>query len=624
MPGSGLPKGDLEEYIVRVARRLQDKYTGRNDSIDEKWKRRRNEREPFVPEGFRETTQETKLPLIRDLIRRAQAIIGDRPPLPNVVPLRTGPESQMNADKRELWLAAAYQRMLQREDFHSMLTDAFSNDGECVCKVTPNLKGWGEDLKQKDGEADAEYNDRADTLRKRRFPFMGEHVATKTYFPCPPDEDGLCEVLEIAEHEAYTIADLYDLVPKKGKLVKPDGTEIGPVADKDYPSTCKVTTWINRTHYAILVDDKIVEKDTHDWGRPPYFHAYFSTTSSKDPAFLTESIADPVLELQDKLENMMTATENYIWLASFPSGYLEPASADAIPEFDNTGKKEIVMKPGKLGLNIPWGMVPKWMAPPPIGQDLRMYQDTLQKILDRVTLAPVLYGEIQGDISGPVQTSVVAIAKSIFGPGLANFARMYDEMAEFMQYCIENVIKEPVPVWQEYMKENPGGAIVKRAASDWEELGPDDIKGYYSVAHKLSPIIPLEQQQKQIMLAAGVDRGVISEVRLVEEGFGISDPERELEKAAIDGYAKLETYKQMVFTEFEKRIMQSQNVLGDGTPPVPPVGPGGPVPQMAGAQQGQEPGMPMNPMLPGPEPAAAPINIGPLVARTARTGAPVG
>lgn len=616
MPATGLPKGDFEAYIQRIKRRLVSKYEGRNTGINERWERRRNIRKPYVPEGFRETTQETKLPLIRDLVRRAQAVIGDRPPIPHVIPLKVGPIAQANADKRELWIAAARDRMQQREDTHSMITDALSIDGECVWTLMPHLRGWG--AKQPPDEEDDAYNERVDDLHRKRFPFVREHIPSQNYYPVGDDEDGLAETLEISRHEAEPIADLYDLTPLKGKLKKADGTTVGVIVDKDFPSTCEVMRWFNRTHYAILVDGEEVEKDSHEWGRPPYFHAYFSTTSSKDPAFLTESIVDPVIEIQDKMENMMTATENYIWMASFPSAYLEATSPDAIPDFDNTGKKEISLKPGKIGLEIPFGMVPKWMAPPPIGRDLQTYQQSLEKILDRVTLSPVLYGELQGDVSGPVQMSVVALAKTIFGPGLANLARAHDEEAAFMQFCIENVIKEPVPVWQECEKDPETGKPRKRAVSDWDELGPDDIKGYYAVQHRLSPIIPLQQQQQQIMLTAGVERGVISETRLLEEGYGISAPERELDEAAIDAYTKLEMFKQMVFTEFQKRIDAEQNVLGDGTPPAPSVGPGGPVPQMAGAQQGQAPGMPANPMLPAPE---APINITPLVARGARTGA---
>lgn len=594
MPTTGLPKGDFAEYVTSRKKRLQERWKPRNQKIDEVWARRRNERAPYVPEGFRETTQEFHAPFVRDLIRRSQAIIGDRPPSPTVIPLKVGPEAQANADKRELFLIAARRRMLQREDTWGMITDAFANDAEATWMIGVHLQPWGK--AQGEDESDEEFNTRTESLRRQKFPFRWEHIPSKSYLPDRFDDDGLGECQVVTSHDAIEIAEKYDLHPEKGKLVK-GGKEVGAIVESDYPGSCEVIRWYNRTHFATLVDDEVVEgPDEHDLGRPPIFHATFSTTSSKDPGFLTEGLADSILELQDKIENFFTAIENYIWESAFPAYQVRPVSEDAIPQYQTTGKKEIKKRPGKAIENLPYGHVLEPVTMPPIGPDLRVMLDFLSTTLDRVSLARILYAELQGDTSGPVATSLIAMAKSIFGPGLTNLARAMDETDAFMQEMIEKKIKHPVPVWLEYEKID--GEITRRVTSDWMELTPEDIDGYYAVENKLAPIIPLEQQQRIIQLTDGMERSLVTQRRVLEEGYLINAPEKELEAVEVEKYANLEMYKQMVFAEFQRRIGQNQEAVSSGSAPVPPVGPGGPVPQLAGVQQVLQPGFPGSPMMP--------------------------
>ena len=601
MPATGLPKGDLAEYLTREKRRLVIKFEPRNKRINDIWDRRRNLRDSYVPEGYKDSTQEFHAPFVRDTIRRSQAVIGDRPPTPKVIPLKVGPEAQRNADKKELWLMAQRKRLLQREDTWGQITDAFANDAEVVWMKTVHLNPWGEDGEQ-GAEDDETFNKRTEEIRRKRFPFHWEHIPTVSYYPKPHDDDGLCEVFIVTTREdVEDIAEKYELGVDKDKKKL---SKLGDMVPEDYPNSCEHVLWFNRTHSATMVDGEIVKKPfEHGYGRPPVFHAYFSTTSSKDPGFLTEGIADPIIELQDKIENFVTAAENYIWESAFPSFQVRPVSEDAIPNYNQVGKKEIVKKPGKAVENVPFGHILEPIAMPPIGQDLRVMMEFLRETLDRVSLARILYAELQGDTSGPVATSLIAMAKSIFGPGLNNLARAMDEDDSFTLEMLEKKIKHPVPVWQDYEKDE-GGAVVKRAASDWMELGPDDINGYYAVENQLAPIIPLEQQQKIIQLTDGWERGLVARRRVQEEGYGITSPEKEDEEIEVDEYAKLEMYKQWVWSKFMERMQEAQEPMGQGTPPTPAVGPGGPVPQMAGIQQPIMPGFPESPMMPpiGPDP----------------------
>lgn len=596
MPATGLPKGEMVDYLTRAKKRLVEKFKPRNTHNDEKWKRRRNEREPYVPEAARGTTQEFHAPFVRDLARRSQAIIGDRPPTPKVIPLKVGPEAQRNADKKELWLMAERERTLQREDWWGMGTDAFAHDAEVIFKKTVHLKDWGKG--QDDDEDDDGFNKRTEDVRRKHFPFRVEQIPTNSFYPIAYDDDGLCEVMIVTKREAFEMADLYDLRydKAKGKLTK----AVGDVVDDDFPNSAEHVEWWNRTHFCTMVDGEIVqEPQEHDYeGWCPFFHAQFSTTSSKDPGFRTEGILDSILDLQDKIENFATAAEHYIWKASFPSYQPVPVSEDALPQYNQQGKTDIKLNHGGPVEGLPFGHKLEPVDLPPIGPDLKTMQDFLMTILDRVSLAPILYAQLQGDVSGPVATSLIAIAKSIFGPGLNNLARCMNRMDAFTLEMIEKRIKHPVPVWQEYEK-NEDGKVVRRGSSDWEELSPEDINGYYTVQNQLAPIIPLERQQAIIQLTDGWERGLVSKRRVQEEGYGITSPEKEDEEIEVDEYTKLEMYKQWVWSKFMERIeQQAVPPVGGGTPPVPAVGPGGPVPQLAGVQQVEMPGFPGAPMMP--------------------------
>ncbi len=590
MAATGLKKKDeLESYFKDVSKSVKEKWQPRNDRIDEIWARRLRTHEPNIPDGFKVTAQATKLPLVGDLIRRAQAIIATKLPTAYRRPLAKGTDAQELADHIEMWFnEGAYPTMLRREDTFAQITDAMANDGEAVWKLLYMPHSWAvqRDKGTKtnaDGEVvpnqtDAQYNAAVAGKHQSKFPFEWTHVDTRTYYPLATDDEGVSEVLEITEREARSIADKYNLVPSvDGTLVSPK--DVGAVIDRDapFPAKCKFGEYWNRTHFAYFVDGKEVRRGKHDYGRPPYFHAPFSTTSSKDPGFLTESIADPVIPIQDKLDNFITAMENWIWLASFPSMRLRPVSEEAIPTYDNKAAVKITIGPGKIIEGVPFGQIPEWVPPPPIGNEVNSYRDMLMEIYNRVTLSPILYAEIKGQLSGPVATSLIAIARAIFGPGLTNLARAFDEMSALMLYIIETQIKEPVPVWV------TDETDPKKRAGTWLELDPKDIEGYYLISHNLEPIIPMEQHQNLIMMETLFDRGLIPPRMLLEQGANIANPEDVLEERMTWDIGNSPDFKNALIMPNVLRRLGAEAPGAPpnaGTPPGPPAQASGPVPQM--------------------------------------------
>jgi len=605
MTSRGVRGKEYQEAFIKDMRTyLEPRYAARNTRINEIWRRRKNAwgapaaqggRWPELPGNFKDQITAFQAPFIGDVIRRAQAIIAAKLPKAEVIPgLGHGVEAQANADHRELWFnQGAYPKMQEREDTYAMLTDAMANDGECVAKLLHQPHTWV--VQRSRGESDEEYNRRSVNRRRSTFPFVLDHVDTRTYFPFDPDEDGLSEVLEVTKRSKRMVIDRYSDRDT-------DLSGIGEVVGDGYGSEVEFMEYWNRTHFQYFVDGKLVRTGKHRYERPPYYHAAFSTTSHKDPSYATEAIAAPLMMLQDKIENFMTAQEAVIWKGGFAGMRLRPLNEDAIPPDTSGAKIPITITPGGIIEGVPFGHILEWMPPPDLGANASKYQDILMDFLDRVSLAPILYAQMQGDPSGPVATSLIALARAIFGPGLTNLARMYDQIAMQMQYMIEKVIKDDVPVWIDVDRKK------NKLVADWLTLGPKDIKGYYAVKHSLDPIIPMEQWQNAIMMSTGWRDGLLSRRRVIEEGYRISAPQMEIEDRMAEDIETGPEAKSQIMEEVKRRLLLKQPPPPSQiSSPAMAAGPGGgPVPQMVG-EQGLLPGMvdtlgvPGNGLVPAPE-----------------------
>ena len=215
---------------------------------------------------------------------------------------------------------------------------------------------------------------------------------------------------------------------------------------------------------------------------------------------------------------------------------------------------------------------------------------TIEDEIQNASLAPILKGILPGaDVAGVAAMTMIAIAKSILGPSMHNLSKMYDNMAGFMQECIENVLKQPVPLY-----------VVDKEANKWLELGPDDINGYYGVHHTLQSIIPGEQYAKGQFYGDQQARGAIPMSMHREIGLGLSNPEEIGLKVDLEQLRKDPRYVVSLWKAFYAGLEEEHPEWGFGTPAVPPVGPGGiGIPMQAGIQHPLTPGGPMA-MMPGP------------------------
>lgn len=576
MASTGLPE---VADILRALERAKVRYEGRNNRVRAVRQRRWNLGPgPVIPDKFQKTGQSYRAPITRDLLRRTQSIIGDTFPDPRVPPTDpTSVDSNANAGDRERWLRAAYKRMDKHNHPRASITDALGADGESIFKCYLKMQKWGLDWSE-DEDAEA-YVHRVNTAQQQNFPFILEHVETTSFFPLSEDEDGYCEVVQFSLRERYALYEKYrDRLEGYGDLGRPQGN---PDANYNFFISDDIPTveYWNRDTYAYIVGNTLVDSGTHKYGRVPYYRAVFSPTSSTDPEFETEGIADPILQLQDRIEQLRTTQLNWAFLNGFPVARFRPATEDAV-ELDPT-TVTVEWAPGET-MNPVGGNIWEWVPAPGVGADISSLGAYFESMADKISLAPILYGQIEGTLSGPAAQSMIALARGIFGPAMQSLTAQWDELAGFMQKMVEEVIKVPVPVW-----DNDGGK--------WLTLGPKDIKGYYEVNHQLAPLTELERMSKSIWLGDAQARGAVSMRHYREEGIGLADPMAMDEEVKLEQAASSQAYQQLLMEQFTLRVKGDQP---QPLPPVPmqtpealPVGPGGPgIPQVAGVQQVMLPG----------------------------------
>jgi len=601
LPQTGAP---TQEHIDRMYSLVQSRYQGRNKRIKSVRDRRWNIVGPTIPKAFRKTVKEARLPYVRDLVKRGQAVLASAMPNPKRKPIDGAKVKDTKlSSKVERWLKASYRRMSRDEAVFEQITDALASDGEAVWKVTLRTKDWGEarrDEEKYPDDADSDkYLARAHKVWKNHFPFQWEHIDTQTFYPVRRGPDGFLETLEVSTRETYAVVDELGLSLTNGKI-EPRLSDLGPViaADPsfaevipsiDFTNTCQYAEYYNTTHCAYLVNGKIVKVEEHPYGEPPYFNPLFSPTSAKDPQYRTEGLADSILQLQDHVEEYTTIRMNWAQLTGFPVGRLRPVTEDAV--LATEGDLKITWEQGGT-VKAPDGFMWEWTPAPGTGSDLAALTEFFTMLIKDVSLAPILYGEAQGDLSGPAAQSLIAMARAIFGPAIENVGREFDRMGAFMLRLVDREIGVPVPVWERPgltktdKKTHPGG---------WIELGPDDIDGYYDVEHELAPVVQLERMAKAIWLADAQARGAVTMNYYREEGLGINDPEEMDKEVKVEQYRNSQPYTDAVLQEVFRRIpslaqaapMAAQQMMMPGAPPeAMPVQPGGPgVPMVAGVGQ---------------------------------------
>jgi hypothetical protein len=225
-----------------------------------------------------------------------------------------------------------------------------------------------------------------------------------------------------------------------------------------------------------------------------------------------------------------------------------------------------------------------WSVPPGLGNDALRLLEWCKSEMDRIGLAPVLFGHLGSDVSGTAQQTAIAVAKSIMAPGVKNICLAFDDMAHMMLRMVEKLGKDGVPVW-----------VTDGPKDEWLVLKPNDVKGYYEVSHTLEPIIPAEQQMKYMWLADAQARGLVDKNTVREAGMNITNPEETDMKVMIENARQSQAYQQKLQEEWlkyhDEAMLPGGAAKGQAPKPNLPIAPGGPGAQvLPGQNAGMMPG----------------------------------
>lgn len=610
-----------------------------------------------IPPPYNKFIKAVKVPILADLVRRAIALLTEGYPSSTMHPLDPeGPKAQERADKIEEWTNAAMLRLEKqsgRTTFRNLIHDAVKFGLAVLwCEFTP--QSWDlydqavlehkdvragqreprKALNQQTGrfhkETEKEVARRLDLL-KRTMPLPWHETdldPRSVYFF--KDGEGIREVVISIRRERLEVGKRYGLGYRDGKLERGSLGEGLPIDTYRFPSTGWGTVdfryHYDRHYVTYYADGLILKQEEHGYHRPPVFEIPGLSGSSRDPLRAYESLVDPLLDMIEQLDLLLTIALNVGYVGGFPMGQLvEPAeSAEGLPEpdLDAEGKPMDMQPSGALaykpGEFVRTSAELKWVPSPEVSQTLRYIVDIyLQIIRETGSLPPILKGVAQSGEQPYAAINVLnEAARSIFDPILQNTARAYEQAAEYRLWCIEsdNLIGEPVyVVGADYRDQD-------REKRTWISLGPSDINGYYNVGIEIKAAHPMREIAIQRAGLEAWGQGAISHETMLGEYFGFPNSRREIRRRQREDFVKSPEVRSWI----TQRIMQklsmfmaapAEPVPGENTLPInagAPAGPGlpgTPMPEPAPMQSTQ--GMPMVPGTPGrmPEMSGLPVAV---------------
>lgn len=309
----------------------------------------------------------------------------------------------------------------------------------------------------------------------------------------------------------------------------------------------------------------------------------------------------------------------------FPARSLIRQEAAAMSQFDammrNTAWSQIITPLGSLFDQIVPGTVKQLRREdieltktvtelnPSVLTALGNEIEIIQAGIENATFPSVVRGvKAPGIGSGYGQNSLVAQARIRFGTVAASMESLLEEFFSDLLRCVENVVEEVVPVWNNRTTD--------------AKLDPDDIRGYYHVKVTLNPKLPQDRANEIAIGMQLLQIGAIDMDTFLQEFAGFQQPEEMrarrmrdqiLASPAMQEFLRLVTLDEMGITDWVTQkaatlgldplmVMQSLGILN------PENGAGGtqPTQNAPGASMGAPSG---NDILAGKPGTSAPNNM---------------
>ncbi len=579
------PKVDTTwKEVTRLSGRAITKNTERDKIIETMRQHRFLSRPVEIPKEYEKTSVKFVSPLPFDTIQRVVAVLTAQPPIVQVPPKSESQEDIENAAKRSKWLNALFEGMdIEREGppVEWLAADAQAADGLGVVKLTYrpsrySVKAGYPDranfIASDEGKIEGLYQ-RAISQWKRTapLPFQWRDVDALNYFPVY-GQDGVRQiVLEKHEIDADALQVEYaDAVrvdgsgnirrAGAGEPVLEDADETGAGTTITLWEVWKPKEWslwcegVGETGGA---EGILLDGGKNPFNCLPYFEFPGLITSARAPERRAVSILFPSAAIYDALNTEMTKGTNLSHMFGYPTwkrtGGMIPGYEDADQLEDRerieTGVIYDLQLSGDLAL----------VAPVDMGRLWETIVGFLMRLQDQVGLSAITRGQGLGaDASGYLFAQIASAAQGIYGPMQSSQERGYSRIGEAIFWCIENELKTGVVVT----------TVGDENATDWIELKPAEIKGYYRTRVKMQPAIPTNTIAQGNFAAQMNQAGLISKRLGREKYLQVPDPEAERQQIMWERLQETPAYMQAAFEEMMVRRLgvKSRSALPPAAP----------------------------------------------------------
>lgn len=494
------------------------------------------DQEVEIPDEYRETTLETRLPFALHTVNTISAALSVNPPATHFDPVSIGDTGLRNQTLREKGFDAAWER--QERESHRRLTRQLVYSavakGESVCKTIPRAKrAWGpyydfskqtrtelyrkveHDLSYSQSQGDSDYQKLTEEY-KRSLPYP------ITTMDVPPEnfyylngEDGYTCVVEVKDVDYYEA-----LVRYQDKVGLSKGGKIVPAAlgisRENWRSAMKGSNtrtlriyevWDGDYCRSVITgpgdnfmkgDGQTFSEWRHGYGiaetnclRGPYFHCFGVSTSSRRVESQGLSLIFGFLRMYELLNSLVTMQAQTAYRYAYtafkrkqqPGLGMPDAVMSLGPSIDSQDGQKFKITPGAI---VPWDLDPIELGHG--GVDLDKMISFARETLN-LALPSVVQGVMSGDESGYALNQASHLARLLWDPIVDNLEFMLSERVGFESWLIEHDIGEPVWVWGEL----PANARRRSPGRGWLRIAPEDLAGNHLYHVKLDPSTPTNE-----------------------------------------------------------------------------------------------------------------------------------
>lgn len=578
--------------VSNMLARARRTYQGRDEQIKEMRSHRYLERKVDVPKAYQKTTKEFRSPIAFDDVQRVVAVLNSGPNLVRVPPQSEAADDLKNAQKRENFLGALLDAMNDEMGYQvpHMARDAQAADGLGIMKLMyyPQRYSTREGfprLKQHNGDL-ALYEKAVDQFKRgATIPFGWRDVDPLRYLPVF-GHDGKREfVIEVHSVDADAIALQYpgkiDVDPQTGAVfpagesvaVAQDATQTGAssslelyeIWDRD-----KWSLWVEGSQLTNIQQSQGIELDggKNPFGRIPYFELPGLMTSAREPEKRHLSILYASAAVYDHINTLITEGLNITHLFSFPNWKRVGGMVPGLEDADQLKQREEFVTGVIYDMQLGGDM--QALGPPDMGRLWEQVINMMLRVRDQVGLSSLTRGQGLGaDASGYLFSQIAAAAQGIYGPLQRSGEKALSEMVQAIQWCIRNTLKTSVVL----------ETVGESGATEWHELGPDDIADYYRAEVRTQPEIPTNAIARGNFAAAMNAAGLMSKRTGRDKYLDLQDPEAERQQLMWEDFQRTPAYMSLVAREFVERRLGGE-IEEEAPAPPPPLQ--GESPNMAG------------------------------------------